>query len=181
MGKVYCVDGHDGSGKTSIATAAAEAMGVKYVHFYKNYRIKYSIDPLSIPVKKFITLTKNALENSLQQNHDMVLDRGLIVPLSVLPKENWDEFGEYFDKIPTVLCYSDVPTTVARLRSREVDESGWYDNAKWSRINTEIAKHFGVPIIDTSAEPSLNKNVETALKLFRCRIGSNPAEKERQL
>ena len=67
MGKIYMVEGYDGSGKTSIAKKIAEIIGAKYVHFFSDYKFKYDIEPLSVSDDELVAMTKNALDKALAE------------------------------------------------------------------------------------------------------------------
>lgn len=166
MGKIYLVEGYDGSGKTSISKRIAQIIGAKYVHFFSEYGVKYSIEPLSVTDDLLVQMTKDALDKALADEQDMVLDRGLITPISALPEERWEEFREYFEKIPVVLCYANLEDTILRLKDREEDESTWYDNEYWIDINLKIAEKFGVPIVNTSTSGNVSNSVKYVMESF---------------
>ncbi len=166
MGKIYMIEGYDGSGKTSIAKKIAELIGAKYVHFFSEYGVNYDIEPLSVTDEELIFMTKKALDQALLEEQDIVLDRGLITPISALPEERWDEFQEYFEKIPVVLCYATLEDTIERLKLRDEDESEWYDNSYWIDINLKIANKFHIPIVNTSTSGCVENSVKYAMEYF---------------
>lgn len=166
MGKIYMVEGYDGSGKSSISKKIANIIGAKYVHFFTEYGVNYSIEPLSITDDELVDMTKKALDKALADPMDIVLDRGLITPISALPENRWDEFKEYFEKIPVVLCYTTLEDTIDRLKMRETDESKWYDNEYWININLKIAKKFNIPIVNTSTSGCVENSVKYTMEYF---------------
>ena len=97
MGKVYMIEGYDGSGKSSIAKKIAKKLNARYVHFFSEYGVNYDIEPLSISEEELIDMTKDALDKALNSEEDIVLDRGLITPISALSEDKWDLFSEYFE------------------------------------------------------------------------------------
>ena len=163
------VEGYDGSGKTSVSKIIANKIGAKYVHFFSEYDVNYSIEPLSVTDDELVDMTKKALDKALADEQDIVLDRGLITPISALPEERWDEFKEYFDKIPVVLCYANLEDTIYRLKIREEDESNWYNNEYWIDINLQIAKKFNIPIVNTSKSGSVENSVKYVMEYFGLR------------
>lgn len=179
MGKIYMVEGYDGSGKTSIAKKIAEIIGAKYVHFFAEYGVQYDIEPLSVSDDELVAMTKNALDKALSEEKDIVLDRGLITPISALPENRWNEFQEYFDKIPVILCYTTLEDTIERLKFRDEDESEWYDNEYWIDINLKIAKQFSVPIVNTSTSGSLENSIKYAMEYFG--ISSKLSEEKKEV
>lgn len=164
MAKIYMIEGYDGSGKTTVAEKVAEAINAKYVHFLSEYNINYSIEPLSVTYDELTRMTKSALDKVLKSKEDLVLDRGLITPISALPEEMWEEFEEYFEKIPVVMCYATLEDTIKRLKKRNKDESEWYDNSYWMDINDKIANKFNVPIVNTSTSGSIENSVKYAME-----------------
>lgn len=179
MGKIYMIEGYDGSGKTSVAKNIAKIIGAKYVHFFSEYGVNYSIEPLSVSDDELIKMTKNALDKALKEEQDIVLDRGLITPISALPEERWDEFKEYFDKIPVVMCYATVEDTIDRLKQRDTDESKWYDNKYWIDINLKLAKKFNIPIVNTSTSGNVFNSTKYAMEYFG--LSSKLMEEKKEL
>lgn len=179
MGKIYMVEGYDGSGKTSISKKIAEIIGAKYVHFFSEYGVNYSIEPLSVSDDELVEMTKKALDKALADEQDIVLDRGLITPISALPEERWEEFREYFEKIPVVLCYATLEDTIDRLKIREEDESNWYDNEYWIDINLKISEKFNVPIVNTSTSGNVENSVKYTMEYFG--LSSKLTEEKKEL
>lgn len=179
MGKIYMIEGYDGSGKTSVAKNIAKIIGAKYVHFFSEYGVNYSIEPLSVSDDELIEMTKKALDKALAEEQDIVLDRGLITPISALPEERWDEFKEYFDKIPIVMCYATVEDTIDRLKQRDEDESEWYDNKYWIDINLKLAEKFNIPIVNTSTSGNALNSTKYAMEYFG--LSSKLMEEKKEL
>ena len=179
MGKIYMIEGYDGSGKTSVAKNIAKIIGAKYVHFFSEYGVNYSIEPLSVSDDELIEMTKKALDKALAEEQDIVLDRGLITPISALPEERWDEFKEYFDKIPIVMCYATVEDTIDRLKQRDEDESEWYDNKYWIDINLKMAEKFNIPIVNTSTSGNALNSTKYAMEYFG--LSSKLMEEKKEL
>ena len=179
MGKIYMIEGYDGSGKTSVAKKIAKIIGARYVHFFSEYGVKYSIEPLSVSDDELIEMTKRALDKALADAEDIVLDRGLITPISALPEERWDEFKEYFEKIPIVMCYATLEDTIERLKQRDEDESEWYDNKYWININLKIAEKFNIPIVNTSTSGNAENSTKYAMEYFG--LSSKLMEEQKEL
>lgn len=179
MGKIFMLEGYDGSGKTSVAKEIAKLIGARYVHFFSDYDVYYSIEPLSVTDDELIDMTKKALDEALASKEDIVLDRGLITPISALPEERWDEFKDYFEKIPVVMCYATVEDTIDRLKQREGDESKWYDNEYWIDINLKLAKKFNIPIVNTSTSGTLENSTKYAMEYFG--LSSKLTEEKKEL
>lgn len=164
MGKLIVIDGHDGAGKSTIAKGVAEKLGYKYLHFFDDLHPKYSIEPLSVTENELIQIVQDMIYKLKLSDNNIILDRGLITPTSLLSKQNWEKVRFLFDEIPTILVYADINTTIKRLSSREVDESQEFDNAYWINQNLEIARYFNVDIIDTTTDNSIDENIELAVE-----------------
>lgn len=178
MGKIYMLEGYDGSGKTTVAKKIAKIIGARYVHFFCEYGVNYSIEPLSVTDDELVDMTKKALDKALVEEQDIVLDRGLITPISALPEERWDEFKGYFEKIPIVMCYATIEDTIDRLKQRDEDESEWYDNKYWIEINLKIAKKFNIPIVNTSTSGNVENSTKYAMEYFGLSSKLNEEKKE---
>lgn len=172
------IEGYDGSGKSSIAKKIAKKLNARYVHFFSEYGVNYDIEPLSISEEELIKMTKNALDKALSSEEDIVLDRGLITPISALSEDKWDLFNEYFEKIPVVMCYANLEDTLYRLSLRDTDESHWYDNEYWMDLNLKIASKFNVPIVNTSKSGCLDNSVKYAMQYFGLSSKLNESKKE---
>lgn len=172
------IEGYDGSGKSSIAKKIAKKLNARYVHFFSEYGVNYDIEPLSISEEELIEMTKNALDKALSSEEDIVLDRGLITPISALSEDKWDLFNEYFEKIPVVMCYANLEDTLYRLSLRDTDESHWYDNEYWMDLNLKIASKFNVPMVNTSKSGCLDNSVKYAMQYFGLSSKLNESKKE---
>jgi len=164
MKNIIMLEGHDGSGKSTIAKSLVEKTGAQYVSFLREYDLIKYIDPPTLPPEEIVALTKRALDNLLSRKGSFVMDRGFLTPLSELPPQYWGELREYFNKIKTVICYADLPTTIERLKKgKETDESDVYNNQRYIDFYAKIAKRFNLPVVDTSANKDVKYNADLAM------------------
>lgn len=164
--QLLAIDGHDGSGKTTLAKLVAKELGGQYVHpFYGQLGDYIS---WTFRTKRFeLTdlVSRSALEHAIEQNSDeqlLVFDRHWMSMFTVLPEEyhnNWMPLPA------TVLCWTDLQTTILRLVERGEDPSGekheFYINAYKG-----MAIKYEVPIINTT-NMSLNDSKKMICEFAR--------------
>jgi len=152
---IIAIDGHDGSGKTTISKLLAEAVNGKYVKpfdgdvgelivwSYKNNKFQFLED-----------LAFNAIEHIIENNVDktiLVFDRHWISIATLLPSE---KIKRYFNKPITFLCWANIDTTLDRLLIRKDDQENAWDNKKYCDLFYRLGVENDAIIIDTSASPS---------------------------
>ncbi|MEP9387672.1 hypothetical protein [Mesorhizobium sp. KR9-304] len=116
---VIALDGHDGSGKTTLAKALAERMDARYVRTFGSphgaalmaaYRRRDSGGVLEAGVKA----VEAALD--LAAGGPAVLDRGWLTVATLVPADLFA--ARWWLWVPTALLWCDLPTTLARLGQR---------------------------------------------------------------
>ena len=151
--RVLVLDGHDAAGKTTLARMVADSLGGRYVKpfdgtlgdmiiwLYKQKRFA-QVDALS----------KSSIEKAMLDNSDsslLVFDRHWMSMFTLFPsclRERW------FPVPFTILCWSDLPTTIKRLSDRGEEAGNLAEHNHFVQYYKEIAEEFAVPIVDTSLE-----------------------------
>lgn len=122
--KVIALDGHDGAGKTTLALALAERIGACYVRPFGGLAGTELLQACNDnEFRRVLHIGATALETALSKNSSssaVVLDRSWLTVSTLVPEklfsENWSLW------IPTVLLWSDIDVTVARLNLRLNEE-----------------------------------------------------------
>lgn len=146
------LDGHDGSGKTTLAVRLADALGAHYVR------------PFGPPAgERLLELSAQRLyEETLElgcqavaqaaaaaPDRTRVFDRHWMTVLSLLPEEYWDRFDPM---PPTLLCWSDLETTIARLAERDgtsADAAAVREHEHYLDRYMRLADRFGQQVLRT--------------------------------
>ena len=149
--KVLVLDGHDGSGKTSIAQFVAQKLEGRYIHPFSgnlgdliawSYRRKrYDLTNMA---------ARGAIDQVLEIHQDaslLVFDRHWLTLFSVLPPAF---FSDWLPFPPTVLCWTDPQTTAQRLALRGEQARQIEKHEHYCAYYRELALRFEVPIVDTT-------------------------------
>lgn len=155
------VDGHAGSGKTTLARAIAATLGLTYVKPFDGatgeinawlYRQGRTADLVAF--RRIVS--EHALEQSAER--PVVFDRLFPSTLSLLDAGDWP------DRLPlaerTLICWCPAEVTVARLKQRGRDIWSVEDHRRFCRIFADIAARYGLCVVDTgvlSAEAALDR------------------------
>jgi hypothetical protein len=116
---VLAVDGHDGSGKTTLARRLAEVLGAVYERPFGGRAGKEFIEAAEGgQAADAIAIAKVAVAEALSRAGSaeiVVLDRCWMTVFSAIPDEY---FGRWQHRIPTVLCWAALESTLMRLSQR---------------------------------------------------------------
>lgn len=157
--RIIAVDGHDGTGKTTIAKKIAKLYDMKYVRPFGG-----DIGPLvewSCRHEKYEFLNDLALtavEKILEENKetDLVFDRHWMSIFTILPEEY-----HKFWKIPvTICCWADASTIAKRIAIREGEGVDQWDTEKFIGLYKSYAEQYGIMLLDTS-----NNDADECMKL----------------
>jgi hypothetical protein len=172
---VLAVDGHDGSGKTTLAKRLASAVGGRYVRPYgppfgDQLLLAQEGDRIREIARDAIDhVMRNALPAEV-----LIFDRLWITVLTLLPPDEWPEWPW---QVPTAVCWADLPTTLLRLSGRlEPDrERVWHE--RYIELYKELAERFGclwVPTHELSEEEALRHLVAWAQENLKAGSGGRP-------
>ena len=158
---ILVLDGHDGTGKTTLAHLVANSLGGTYVKPFDG-----TLGDMLIWLcheKKF------ALANSLAQasvekiksEHTgsdlLVFDRHWLSIFTLVPEElraSWLPLPE------TILCWADLQTSISRFSSRGDDLGDIAQHKYYIELYRSLADEFSIPLVDTgidTTEGSLDK------------------------
>lgn len=164
MQKHIIFDGHDGAGKTTLATLVARNLNAKYVKPFDGTLgdlIAWTFRQKQYDLTNTIALA--AIEEVIDENSDvevLVFDRHWLSMFTVLPKE----YHEQWKPLPfTILCWTDEETTRLRLAERgEKDNRTEY----YCKLYKELAREYDVPIINTT-KSCIDADVKRICSLIR--------------
>jgi len=150
---IVVIDGHDGAGKTTLATKLAAELNGRYVKPFGG-----SLGDMIAWLwqrsrfREADALARAALEMAIAESKEdeiLVFDRHWLTMYSVLPEEYWPGWEPRPRR--TILCWCDVPTTVERLTARGEPAGEISVHAYYCDVYADLARRFQIPIIDTSA------------------------------
>lgn len=152
---IIAIDGHDGSGKTTISKLLAETIKGKYVKPFsgdigdlivwssKNEKFQFLED-----------LAFNAIQHTIDNNSNepiLIFDRHWLSIASLLPSAKIDR---QFIKPITFLCWANIDTTLERLFIRCDDQENAWDNKKYCDLYHKLGFENNAILIDTSNSPN---------------------------
>ncbi|MNB76269.1 cytidylate kinase [compost metagenome] len=157
---IIAIDGHDGSGKTTISKLLAEKINAKYIKPFSDSLgdlIAWSYRKKEYKFANQIALA--AIQKNIDENPGVeyfIFDRHWLSMFTVLPKE----YYEYWNPLPvTILCWADVKTTQNRLIERNEIEPYQGCNEHYCKVYKEIAGQYNVFIVDTSNDSKTDDRV----------------------
>jgi hypothetical protein len=148
---VFAVDGHDGSGKTTLARWLAASTGGYY---HRPFHGALGDALLSAgnrgEAAKVIALGEEGIRNAIAAAgtvRPIVLDRAWMTVASLV---DWSEFFPVWRLwIPTALCWADLATTLDRL-GRRPEKSGTTDNHDhYLKVYRSLADRTGSCVVRT--------------------------------
>ncbi|KGJ72226.1 hypothetical protein GY21_16860 [Cryobacterium roopkundense] len=129
---VIGIDGHNGTGKTTIAQGVARALNASYQRPFAGEHGALLADANRAgDGEAVLRIGSSALTAAIRRNgptRPIVLDRSWITVGSLLTDE------EFYDRwniwVPTILCWSDLPTTLERLgrRGEQTESADWHEH-----------------------------------------------------
>lgn len=121
--RLIAIDGHDGSGKTTLATALAERLNATYIRPFAGANGRDLIGAWKSGQHDLVLrVGRKALREVLDQTRatgNWILDRGWLTVATLVPQKvfaaTWDIW------FPTALVWCDESTTRQRLQNRAQD------------------------------------------------------------
>jgi thymidylate kinase len=144
------IDGHDGSGKTSIAKGLAKELGGEYVKPFDSSlgkHIAWLWKTRQFELADSVARSAIAHEMLARSKAKiLIFDRHWLTMFTVLP----EKYYQLWAPLPsTILCWTDPSTTGARLRQRgeKVDRQ---NDLLYCRRYRGLALRYEVPILNTT-------------------------------
>lgn len=169
---VIGIDGHDGTGKTTIAQGVARALNASYQRPFAGERglllarAKQAGDREAV-----LRVGSAALTAAIRRSgptRPIVLDRSWMTVGSLLTDE--DFYDRWNIWVPTILCWSDLPTTLERLGRRDepTESAAWHEHYI-DRFRC-MAEDRGCVIVDTGRctdADAITEVVQAARRLLK--------------
>lgn len=153
--RVVALDGHDGAGKTTIATALAEVLGAQYVRPFGGATGHALMAAATAhDHAQVLAIGHDALHGAIETRREapaLVLDRSWMTVASLVETDDFAASWSLW--VPTILCWSDLGTTLARLeqRTEAPEELAWH--TLYLDRYLDLARRFDVPVLRTDTAP----------------------------
>ena len=166
MRKIIAIDGHDGSGKTSICKRICELLNYQYIKPFSNSLgdlIAWMITSKNYELANQIAMS--AIDKALVENPEanIVFDRHWISMFTVIPERLQKEWR---DTPFSILCWAEPQITINRLQERKDAGINKWDNEYFCKKYMDISDQFQIPVINTSYA-TVDESVERALKIIQ--------------
>lgn len=168
---VIGIDGHDGTGKTTIAKSVAAQLGMSYVRPFGGRQGRdLSRAHESGDTEEVLRIGATALEQAIaaakvpgtaEVPGALILDRSWLTVASLMNDSIFHARWKLW--IPTILCWADLPTTLARLAQRDEAKESLGTHRYYIDRYKSIAETNGCPIVDTSHASEAESAAEMVL------------------
>lgn len=148
--RIIAVDGHDGTGKTTLAKRLASALGGTYIRPYgQPFGAELMRAAEAEDYAAFIQVGNQAVDQAIGESSLtdlLVFDRLWITLFTLLPKS---EHNQWIIRPPTAICWADLDTTLARLSGRKevAYERQWHE--QYIRIYWKLAHQYQCQLVPT--------------------------------
>jgi thymidylate kinase len=166
--EIIVLDGHDGAGKTTLARLAAATLGGTYVKPFDSTlgdMIAWLCEEQGFELAD--ELSRASIRKIMEEHTEsplLIFDRHWLSMFTLFPvklRASW------FTLPTTILCWTDLETTKARLSTRGEDPGNDAEHEHFIKLYLSLAEQFSVPIVNTtceSAEESLNRIMKLTQK-----------------
>jgi thymidylate kinase len=149
---VLVLDGHDGAGKTTLAARLAEAVGGVHIRPFAGpagNRMLQAAERGDIVSAEALarTMVDRALANC--DARVVVCDRHWMTLFTLLPQDRWSLWQPV---PPTVLCWADLKTTLARLAERSDEDQPTAYHRRYLRRYCRLGEAFGCYVLRTDQD-----------------------------
>lgn len=142
---MLALDGHDASGKTTLSKRLAQELGGVVVRPFSG---KYGKAlELAASSEEIWSVAMEAIGCASNPKSPLeIWDRYLLTPLSMVPQRASECRGA---SRTTILCWSDLDTTMRRLEERGEGGEGRAWHLQYLNLYRTLAEKLGIPILRT--------------------------------
>jgi len=147
---ILVIDGHDGSGKSTVAGLLARRLGWVVARPFTGAVSQAFYRCLAQDEPQQLHGIARAAVARLEALHapGVVFDRHWVTMLSVLPQRCWPG---WLPSPPTLLCWADPLTTLARVSARGETTRNTLELHQCScALFRELAQHHELPVLNTT-------------------------------
>jgi deoxyadenosine/deoxycytidine kinase len=147
--KILVLDGHDGTGKTTLAKHIAEELGGIYLCPFSGTAGEIMIWSAKSGESDFVSkLSCKLVEHAIEANDAPILifDRLWMTVFTLIPEAYW---REWMPLPPTMLCWADTDTILSRLRERKEKSHDASYHLMYMQKYKMLAQQFSCPILRT--------------------------------
>ena len=149
------MDGHDGSGKTTLAKLLSEKINGIYVRPFAGAAGMELIEHFEKKdYKQVSAFGKEMIDQHyrMYENEILVYDRHWMTVFSLLPETYWND--KKWHPLPaTTLCFADLEHSLARLKKRTEKSYEESYHRYYLDLYMKLAKHVGANILRTDQHP----------------------------
>lgn len=165
---ILIFDGHDGTGKTTLAKALSKVINAQYLRPFEGKTGEALIEAANAEdFDKVITIGRMAIHtkiDSVTTHKPLIFDRHWLTVLSLLP-ETYQKCWPYQDKTYSFLCTAPLQTVKERLHTRKEKKFEDTYHSHYLKKYQELAAKCNVQILDTQ-----KKSVEELIKDLKVNI-----------
>lgn len=150
-GKILALDGHDGSGKTTLTQALVKAKNAQYVRPYAEPFGSALMEAYQkSDFEKILSIAQTAINHALKDidmSQPMIFDRCWVTVFTVLSS---DMRAAWLWRPLTVVIWADLDTTLERLNKRDepAETKEWH--AHYIHAYQQLAQQHQLHLINTS-------------------------------
>lgn len=166
---ILVLDGHDASGKTTLAARLAAELGARHLRpFAGAVGRQFTSAANQGNFDAAAAIAHRAVEDSLAAatSNVVIFDRHWMTVFSMLPEAYWHDWKPL---PPTILCWADLATTLDRLQGRTQSEADDFDHPHYLTVYWQLARRFDCEILRTD-KLGVEESLATALAWSRQRL-----------